>query len=200
MKAIYWGVISIILALGVFLLLLHTKKNTSYSAQEFIQDIKEKNKYGLDSLQNAINYENNLNARIKASIDKGDFEAAFLMMDSLPTFGKRATIHLYRGMIYLKQKRYRDAINEYNTAIKYEPYPATLSKRAEVYKMLNKFDSALTDYKSSYVMNHYYSFQVASVFELMGKADSALRYYQIYASHYPSDTIVSQKIRLLTSK
>jgi len=74
------------------------------NAANFIDKIREENKAGFDSLQNAINYENDLNRRIEKSIYTGDFNTAYTLMDSLPAFGKTNSIHLYKGMIYAEQK------------------------------------------------------------------------------------------------
>ena len=108
-------------------------------------------------------------------------------------------LHLYKGMIYAKQNKYPEAIEEYNIAIENEPFPLELEKRAEAYIKINKLDLALNDYKKAYSLNYDYSLHVATTFELMIKKDSALKYYQTYLEHYPNDTTVQQKVRSLIS-
>ena len=170
------------------------------NAADFINRIRENNKAGFDSLQNAINYENNLNYRIEKSIYASDFKTAYALMDSLPAFGKTHSINLYKGMIYAEQKKYTEAIEEFNILIDAEPFPLALDKRAKVYIKTNKLEFALNDYKKAYSLNYDYSLQVATTFKLMNKKDSTLKYYQIYLEHYPNDTAVQQKTKdLLTN-
>ena len=166
-------------------------------AATFIDKIREENIAGLDSLKRAITYENDLNHRIEKSIYNGDFNTAHYLMDSLPAFGKANSLHLYSGMIYEKQKKYQEAIKEYSTLISNEPFPLALSKRAGVYVVINKLDSALSDYKKAAAINYDYSVQVGTVFNLMHKKDSALKYYKIYLEHYPNDTAIQHKIKKL---
>ena len=196
-KLTTWATI-IFLAIALVAVSLYNRySRKTFDPKGFINDIREKNKPGLDSLQNAINYENNLNFRIQKAINDSDFKTAYTLMDSLPHFGKTATTHLYHGMILEKQKKYHEAIKEYDTAIAEEAFPTNLNKRAEVYIKINKLDSALADYKKSYSWNHYFSYQVANTFELLNKKDSALKYYQIYLEHYPNDTAVQQRLSRL---
>lgn len=198
-KLIYWSA-ALILFTGIIVFFLYNKYSSKTpDGKSFIDKIREENKTGFDSLQNAINYENDLNYRIKKSISTGDFKTAYALMDSLPAFGKIPTIHLYKGMIYAKQNKYPEAIEEYNIAIAEEPFPTNLNKRAEAYIKMDKLDSALNDYKKSYSLNYDYSLQIATTFELINKKDSALKYYQIYLMHYPNDTAVQQKVKSLKS-
>lgn len=169
------------------------------SAAKFIEKIRDENKSGFDSLQNTINYENDLNRRIEESIYAGDFNTAFTLMRSLPAYSKTNSIHLYRGMIYSEQKKYLEAIEEYNIVIDAEPFPLALDKRAKIYIKTNKIDLALDDYRKAYVLNYDYSLQIAKTFELINKKDSALKYYEIYLGYYPGDKAVQQKKRDLLS-
>lgn len=182
-------------AVGIFLLYRYT--NNTSKAKNFVERIREENKAGFDSLQNAINYENNLNYQIQKSIGNDDFKTAYALMDSLPAFGKTHSIHLYQGMIYEKQKKYIEAVEEYTQAINEIPYSKAKSMRGDVYIKMNKPELALSDFKEIYTYNHYYSYSIANTFMLMNKKDSALKYYQIYLEHYPNDTAVQQKIKKL---
>ncbi len=169
------------------------------NAAKFIEKIREENKSGFDSLQNTVNYENDLNRRIEKSIYTGDFNTAFTLIQSLPRFSKTNSIHLYKGMIYSEQKKYTEAIEEYNIVIDAEPFPLALDKRAKLYIKTNKIDLALNDYRKAYLLNYDYSLQVAKTFELINEKDSALNYYQIYLGYYPKDTAVQSKKRDLLS-
>jgi tetratricopeptide (TPR) repeat protein len=176
------------------------KKTNDLDAKTFIEKIRDDNKAGFDSLQKAIKYENDLNFRIKKSIDDNEFTTATHLMDSLPAFGKTNSIHLYNGMIYAEQKKYSEALEEYNILIDADPFPLALDKRAKVYIKINKFDFALKDYKKAYSLNYDYSLQIATTFELIQKKDSALNYYKIYLEHYPNDLSVKQKVLLIEKK
>ncbi len=196
-KLIAWGTI-ILLASSVVALSLNNRfSRKTFDPKGFLNEIREKNKPGLDSLQQAINYENNLNFRIQKAINDSNFTTAYAHFDSLPNFRKTNTIHLYKGMINVKQKKYDQAIEEYNYLIDVEPFPLALGKRAEVYVKTNKPDLALNDYKKAYSLNYDYSLQVATTFELINKKDSALKYYQIYLKHYPNDTAAQQRLSRL---
>ncbi len=198
-KLIYL-VATLMLLTGLIVFSLYNSYSTKTpDAKNFIDKIREENKAGFDSLPKAINKENNLNYRIKKSISTGDFKIAYALMDSLPSFGKTSSIHLYKGMIYAEQKKYTEAIEEYNILIDTEPFPLALDKRAETYIKMEKLDFALNDYKKAYSLNYDYSLQVATTFELINKKDSALKYYQIYLGHYPNDTLVKKKVSLLKS-
>lgn len=194
-KNLSFRILAVIVLAGIGIFLFYRYTNNTTKAKNFIERIREENKAGFDSLQNAINYENNLNYRIEKSITEGDFKTAYPLMDSLPAFGKKHSIHLYQGMIYEKQKKYTEAIQEYTTVIDAEPFPLALNKRAEVYIKINRLNFALNDYKKAASLNYDYSLQVANTFMLMNKKDSALKYYQIYLEHYPNDTAVQQKIK-----
>ena len=185
----------IALCLGVFIYYEHFHR--PIDAKKFIERVRKENKAGFDSLQKAINYENNLNYRIEKSITDGDFKTAYFLMDSLPLFGKKHSIHLYKGMIYAEQKKYSEAIKEYTEALNEIPYSKAESMRAESYVKMNKPELALSDYKNIYKYNHYYSIHVAKTFELMKQKDSALKYYKIYLEHYPTDSFVQQKLLIL---
>jgi tetratricopeptide (TPR) repeat protein len=186
----------VILSASVVLFLLYRGRYTikTPEGKNFVEKIREENKAGFDSLQNALNFENNINYRIKESIASGDFKTAYALMDSLPAFGKSHSIHLYNGMIYVEQKKYNEAIEEFTKAINEIPYSKAESMRADVYIRINKLDLALADYMNIYKYNYFFSYDIANTFMLMHKKDSALKYYQIYLLHYPNDTAVQKRI------
>lgn len=194
-KKLSYRILAVIVLAGIGIFLFCRYTNDTTKAKNFIERIREGNKAGFDSLQNAINYENDLNYRIQKSINNDDFKTAYALIDSLPAFGKTHSIHLYQGMIYEKQKKYTKAIEEYTTVIDAEPFPLALNKRAEVYIKINRLNLALNDFKKSASLNYDYSLEVANTFMLMNKKDSALKYYQIYLEHYPNDTEIQQKIK-----
>ena len=168
------------------------------SSRDIVNEIRNENKPGLDSLQSAIDNENRFSMRIEIAIREKDFETAYKLIDSLPPFGKSHSKLLYRGMIFEKQEKYEQAIEEYSKAIEELPYSKGKSLRANVYRKLNMLPSALADYKEIYQYNHYYSFHVGEIFKQMNQKDSALKYYKIFSGHYPSDTLVMHRIMTLS--
>jgi tetratricopeptide (TPR) repeat protein len=189
-------IFAIAMLAGLILFYNYTKKHTA-RGENFIEQIREDLKPGTDSLQNALRHENYLNRQIKKDIDNGNFSDAYAVMDSLPAFGKEYDTHLYQGMIYSEQKKYKEAIEEFTNLIKEDPAPITYDKRAKVYITINKLDSAIDDYKNAASINYDYDLQVANTFILLHKKDSALKYYKIFSKHYPGDSGVQRKINLL---
>lgn len=100
-------------------------------------------------------------------------------------------------MLFEKQEKYTEAIAEYTMAIQEVPYSSGMGKRGNVYRKQGRLQLALADFRNIYRYNYDYSFQLASTFELLQEKDSALKYYSIYAEHYPSNDTVKQKIQLL---
>jgi len=63
-KLILWSaIILLIIALTVFSL-YNRYSQKAFNPKKFLNEVKEENKPGLDSLQDAINYENYLNNRL----------------------------------------------------------------------------------------------------------------------------------------
>lgn len=198
-KNLSYKILAAVALIAISLFVFYRYTNNNYRAKRFIELIREENKAGFDSLQNALNYENDLNYRIEKSIKGGDFKTAYSLMDSLPAFGKSHSLHLYQGMIFTEQKKFPEAIEEYNKAINDVPFSKAQSMRAEVYVKMNKLELALSDYKEISTYNHYYNLHVANTFRLMNKKDSALKYYNVYLEHYPNDTTVQQKMKSLVN-
>ncbi len=104
----------------------------------------------MDSLQNEINKENALYSQLQKSINDGDFQTALPLIDTLFSQNKRDIAHVYMGMYYEKQSDFEKAIEHYNRAIEINEFSIAMSRRAEAYIKLNKFDLALQDYKKIY--------------------------------------------------
>lgn len=186
-----------IIIIALVLFLYYQYSNTTVD-KNFLNRLREENKSGFDSLQSAIIYENDLNYRIEEKIADSDFKTARSLMDSLPPFGKSHSFHIYQGMIYEKEKRYNDAIQEFTSAISEVPFSKARSLRADLYLKMNKLDSSLNDYIQIYDYNSHFGKEVANVFLLMNKPDSASKYYQEYLKHYPDDKTAQQKLKRLT--
>ena len=190
-----WGTIVAAVTLLVFIC-AGCKNPNRPDGSNVLENIREQNKTGFDSLQRAFDQEDKLNDRIKRHIDSAEFDAATVLMDSLPSYGKEATLHFYKGLICSRQGRYPEAIEEYTLAIRNETYPIALDQRAQAYIKSNELKLALRDHTEAYNLNYDYSFQLASTFELMKKADSATKYYKISLNHYPDDTVAQRRLHL----
>ena len=192
----HYNILLVIVLLGLFALFLffYTQRQ---DGGKFIDQVKKANEFGFDSLQLAIDQENEMYLQIEKSINDSDFNTAYILIDSLKYEKKHAVALVYEGMIYEKQSSYHQAIEKYNAAIENDPYSIGLSKRADVYVKMKQLDSALKDYREVYSINYDFSLQIARIFELKGNKDSALKYYHIYSRHYPQDSSVQRKINAL---
>lgn len=164
---------------------------------DFLEQVRNKHKNTFDNINKSIQEENQLIEKIEASILKNDSITALALIDTLIVWNKINTAYLYKGMLYEKQNKYLQAINEYTKAIEKEDFPLALGKRGEVYIKLNKIDKALNDYKKAFEWNYDYSLQIANVYEIKKIKDSALKYYTIFFKHYPNNQIVEKKIKSL---
>ncbi|MEO7620079.1 MAG: tetratricopeptide repeat protein [Chitinophagaceae bacterium] len=178
-------------------LILSISCNNKNSGERFIEDVRAENKARFDSLNVAIAKENFLYQDIEENINRSNFKTALSQIDTL--FGRNKTdiAHVYMGMIYAKQGKFRQAIEEYNIALAELKFSKALNKRAEVYIKLNYLDSALIDYKTGYQWNFDYSLEIARVYELLQRKDSAIKYYQIYLHYYPNNKNIVEKINKL---
>lgn len=174
------------------------KKRNDLDAKTFIEKIRNDKKEGFDSLQKAINYENNLNFRIQKSIADSDFTTAFHLIDSLPLYGKPETALRYQGNILEKKGDYLNALKKYDSVVINEKYSIANNDKARVLIKMNRSKEAINIYKIPFEWNNYdNALQIAKAFELMQKKDSALNYYKIYLGHYPNDLSVKQKVLLM---
>lgn len=190
----------LLIVIGLFAFAIYYSNSLMKSSANLLDKIRNENKGAFDSLQTAITNENKLNDRIVNSINAGEFRTAYALMDSLPSFGKTLSIHLYEGMICEKQNKYAEAIEKYSEAINEDPFSKGGSMRANVYMKIGKPELALSDYKRIYAFNHYFSYHVANTYLFMHKKDSALKYFKIYLQYYPNDSIVMQKAEEIESK
>jgi len=196
-RNIVFALIGVIITVCLGLFIYYESNHKPIDAKKFVEQIREENKAGFDSLQKAFDYDDELNYRINEAINKGDFKTAHTLLDSLPPFGKKMTVLRYEGMIFEKKGDYLNALEKYNLAINNYETPLTLEKRAAIYIKLNRLDDAMHDYKKAFEWNYDFSLPVAKTFELMNKKDSALKYYQIYLEHYPADSFVQQRVLVL---
>ena len=195
--SLIYQVLSVILLTVVVLFFIYKYANNTPDAKQFLERAREKNKNSFDSLNNSLAKEDSLHKKIEENINHNNFKTAFSLIDTLYIFGKRDLAQMYRAMVYAKQGEFRKAIDQYNIIIEKEEFPRALDKRAEVYIKLNRFDSAMMDYRKAYGYNFDYSLEIARTFELLHKKDSALKYYYIYLEHYPNDQITRKRIDAL---
>lgn len=196
-RSLIYKLLLIVVVVSTAIFVIYRYTNKKPNVKNLLGKLREQNKAGFDSLQQAINYENDLDYRIKKCINDEDYTTAYSLIDSLPSFGRTHAVSLYKGMIYDRQKNYTAAIREYTHALNEIRFSKARSLRANAYLKMNNLDSAMYDYKEAYSLNYEYSLQIASIFESMNKKDSALKYYQIYLKHNPTDKIVQEKVKLL---
>jgi tetratricopeptide (TPR) repeat protein len=175
---------------------IYVKSSKKSKILDILEEAKKDNKKGLDSLQKAINDENNMKEKIIESIKNKNYEHSLLLIDSLPDFAKKHSTYLYKGMIYEDQNNFSKAIEEYTNAIKEIKYSIALAKRAEIYIKVKKINMALEDYKKIYEWNKDYSLNIADLYNSVKQRDSATKYYKIYLEHYPNDLDVLKRSAL----
>ena len=172
--------------MATFLFVIN-KYNRPFNVKNFTNDLRNKNSTGFDSLQNALDLENTLNARIIKNINDSNLKEAYLLIDSLSLFEINEKKTVFEGMISERQNNFSEALLKYNKAISIDSFSVALSKRANVYIKMGNYYLALQDYKSIYRYNKDFSFEIAKSFDLIGNKDSVLKYRNIYLEHYPSD-------------
>lgn len=177
------------------------KRGKNYlDTKVFLEKIRTDNKAGFDSLQQAINYENNLNFRIQKAIADSNSITAYALIDSLPTFGRLENTLLYQGNILEKKGDYLNALKKYDSVIGIDKYSIAIDDKARVLIKVNKVKEAINTYKIPFEWGNYdNALHIAKTFELMQQKDSTLNYYKIYLHHYPNDLAV-KKMMLLIEK
>lgn len=117
--------------------------------------------------------------------------------------------HLYfmKGKIYYKLGSLSKALHAYSIAIEGGESPDYLVGRAEVYIKRKEYDKALKELKYAAGMNYDYFWYVGNYFEVRGKRDSAIVFYdKLYQKDtsfykYPHERILelrNPKTKLLT--
>lgn len=99
-------------------------------------------------------------------------------------------LHEYRGMVFEARGRYDSALNEYTRAGRYD-------ERAAVYVKMKKYDWAITDYYNEAQENSDYDVPLAETYLLANQKDSAIKYYKVYLSDHPDDTLVREKMEAI---
>lgn len=198
-KLLFISILVILAILAVWSIAHYFKEErNTLDTKEFLEKIRDENKVGFDSLQRAINYENDLNYRIKKSIADSDFVTAVHLIDSLPLFGRYETVLRYQGNILEKKGDYVKALKKYDSVIVIDKYSIAIDDKARVLIKMNNLKEAINTYKIPFKWNNYdNALQIAKTFELMQEKDSALNYYKIYLEHYPNDLSVQHQILLI---
>ncbi|WP_372365033.1 protein kinase [Candidatus Uabimicrobium sp. HlEnr_7] len=94
---------------------------------------------------------------------------------------KSADRYNSRGMVFRKLKRYKKAIDDYNSAIKIRPRYTYFFNRGVTYDVLGQWKKAIEDYTVSIKYNPYYFIAYASrglIYEKQQKYSLAIRDYQ----------------------
>ncbi len=164
----------------------------------FIEQIRKDNKYGIDSLNKALEQENAMYNNIENYIKFENYKAAEVLIDSLILLGKVHMSHIYKGMIFEKQQFYNNAIKEFTSAIDLDQHSIGRVNRAEVYSKLGFHELAIKDYKHLTRFNPEYFLPLARSYEDARMKDSAIIYYQAHMKYKPEDSTTNEKLKVLT--
>lgn len=142
------------------------RKEFKKQAKEFNDEQKAQDKFR-DSLYGLAKF--NIDTAINA-VDK-------LISD----YPNHADFYYIKGDIYLKQREYQKAKDEFSKALNTDFVPKYLNSRAECFVGLHKLDSCLLDLKSSKEMNFDGNWLIGNLYEIKGNVDSAKFYYALLA-------------------
>jgi len=108
----------------------------------------------------------------------------------------------YKGLAFLCKGDARTSISYFNNAMKREgwKYSKALANRAQAYLSLKMFDSAVMDLKECTSINYDFSKDLAIVYEQAGNIDSAIKYYDLFLSHYPDSLRIKEMANRLKKK
>ena len=158
-------------------------------------DIRKDAQPKFDSLSRSIAKENGIYKSISILIQKNHLDSANHLVDSaLEKNPMNELNHTYKGMIYDAQGNFDSAIGQYDIAMMHNIFPVGLDKRAKTFIKIKQFNNAIEDYKAAYEINYIYSVRLAEVYDMTNQRDSAIRYYKIYLSYYPNDSLVKSRL------
>lgn len=104
-------------------------------------------------------------------------------LDSLVfLYPNNSDVYFQRGVWYLRNKLYKHAISEFNTAenLAGYAYPNLSEKKAQTFIALNQLDDALKYYKEAAIYSNSYNYNIAVMYEAKKQVDSALHYYSLF--------------------
>jgi tetratricopeptide (TPR) repeat protein len=194
-KIVLIGCLILVIILGGY---LFSKKTFPHQ----ISDLQKQASPMFDSLSKQMNDEDNFQGRITLLMEHRDLVLANQLIDSaIKSNPNNGLFHTYKGMAYTSENKYTEAIKQYDTSILLtrSEFPLVLSKKAEVFIKLKDYTNAITFYKRAALLNGDFNYNVAQTFEEINKKDSALKYYSLYQTQYPSDTLVSKKVASLSN-
>lgn len=180
--------IILVFVAGAFWAWMHTIRSVR------IQDLMApdpKFQAGLDSMavQNKRDYR--MNRTLYHLFKENKLDSVMLTVDrGLRDDPYTGNLHEYRGMVFEARGQYDSALNEYTLAGHYE-------ERAAVYVKMKKYDWAITDYYNEAQGNSTYDVPLADTYVLAKQKDSAIKYYKVYLSDHPDDTLIRKKMAAL---
>jgi tetratricopeptide (TPR) repeat protein len=192
MRRDFKTLILVIVAVVAFLgIRLFTKKTNEQQVEELIRKSK------LGNLNDDIRNRNYIYFKLDSLIQVKDYSGALKIVDTANI--TRASKWNYMGEISLNQGMVRISINYFNKAIALEGtnFCKAVANRAQAYKELKRFDSAILDYKSISIINYDYYKPLAETYQILGENDSAIKYYQIFLNVYPDSLSIKKKIQNL---
>src|SRR5258705_7599191 len=102
----------------------------------------------------------------------------------------------FKGQARLCNGDAHGALLWFNKAIEKEgwKYPKALGHRGNAYAAINLLDSAIIDLKECAEINSDYTKELGTVYEKAGMPDSAMKYFEIYLTHYPDSFRIQKSI------
>jgi len=87
---------------------------------------------------------------------QGNFEAAFADLNKMIEVMPHQSSYIMRARAFVRQKKYAEAINDYNEIIKFQPKdPSNYLERGDLYFRTGKFSDALNDYEKALTLNEH---------------------------------------------
>jgi Putative Zn-dependent protease, contains TPR repeats len=197
-----WKILKIVFAMLAISVCIVAIQNRSFRGGDIRQQIKEvrkKTQPKFDSISRLITQENNFHNNVLFLIEAKQLDSAGRIVDS--AINKNPAKHIlytYKGMIYARLNNHLAAIEQFNKSMARYQFPLALVHRAESFLELNKFDSAIVDYKKAAEYNYDFNYQIAQAYEQRGLLDSAVIYYTIYLNHYPQKTEIREHLGYLS--
>jgi tetratricopeptide (TPR) repeat protein len=147
------------------------------------KDIRTKTQQQIDSLEQENSKRMAIYLFADSTIYQNHFTFSKKVIDSLiTTFPNDHQFLIYKGDLYMHHGQFKEATDEYSSAIRNGFVPIAYEKRATAYIKMNHFPDAIKDLKIAVTYNSDYYYSIGYTFELMKKYDSALSYFNQYLS------------------
>jgi tetratricopeptide (TPR) repeat protein len=163
------------------LLVLSCDDNSTVRSQ--FKDIRSTTQQQIDSLEHENSKRMAIYLFADSTIYQNQFTYSKKVIDSLiTTYPNDHQFSIYKGDLYMHHGRFKDATEEYSSAITNGFVPIAYEKRATAYIKMKQFPDAIKDLQIAVTYNSDYYYSLGYTFELMKKYDSAVSYFNQYLS------------------